>query len=499
MNILRALLSTSLALFMHMLHLLFRTTLWILLINLLIKGTWVLGIEALMQNALGLQDYGLYYTLLNLSFILSFFLDFGLARHNSTHTALQNVANQGSTQSILRWKFSLSALYLLGTMALGFLLGYTSEQLVFLLLASSGQIIASYILYFRSFFSGLKYFLWEGIGSVLDRLIMIVICLLLLLGPLRPYLSVSSYLLAQLAGYLISFLLLWFIWSRLNRKNSIEHVSLDFRKFALIVLPFAALVGLESLNDKVSIVLLERLQDNGAIEAGKYAFGLRWLDAYKMFVSIIGIILLPFYAQSLNEPERIKSILHPTLKLAFVATVLGVSIVSVFSEELVIMLTGQENSELETIFTISAIAFLPYPFIFVLQPLLTVQLKLRVLILTYCTSLFINVTGSLLVLHTHGAKGVFLVFLFSMVVVAGVQSYFARHSAEVGRILSTAIRGLVLGLILIASSLTIKALISPLISILWCLAVFPLLALVLKMFSLMEIRAFFRASFKTSS
>ncbi len=484
---------------MHMLKSFFKTAVWILLANLLVKVTWVLGIEVLMQNALGLQEYGMYYTLLNLSFIFSFFLDFGFARYNSTHTALENSINRERNVSIIRWKFILSAVYLLGTLLLGLMLGYSPEQLGFLLLASGGQVIASYILYFRSVFSGLKNFLWEGIGSVLDRFIMIVLCLLLLWGPLRPYLSLSSYLTAQLAGYLISFLLLGAVWLQVSRKEPMPATPWDLRQFAMIALPFAALVGLESVNDKISIVLLERLQDNGAIEAGKYAFGLRWLDAYKMFASLIGIILIPYYAQSLQEPERIKSIMRPILIVTVFATTLGVSLMTVFSEEVVILLTGQANQQLQEILVINTLSFLPYPIIFALQPLLTVQLKLKSLITTWSMGLVINIIGGLLVLQAYGAKGMSLVFLVSMVAIAGAEIFYSRSSIDVSGILSIAARGIAFGVFLVISSWFIKIQMSPLLALVWCMGISPALVLVFRVVSVSEIRSLLRTIFRTSS
>ena len=50
---------------------------WILLLNLLIKPFWILGIETGVQNAVGPEEYGFYFTIFNLAYIFNILLDLG--------------------------------------------------------------------------------------------------------------------------------------------------------------------------------------------------------------------------------------------------------------------------------------------------------------------------------------------------------------------------------------------------------------------------------------
>ena len=51
---------------------------WVLLTNLLVKPFWILGIDVGVQNAVGAEMYGFYFTIFNLSYIFNILLDLGI-------------------------------------------------------------------------------------------------------------------------------------------------------------------------------------------------------------------------------------------------------------------------------------------------------------------------------------------------------------------------------------------------------------------------------------
>ena len=54
----------------------------LLVLNVLVKPVWILGIDRSVQNIVGNANYGLYYALFNLSLILNIILDLGLTNFN---------------------------------------------------------------------------------------------------------------------------------------------------------------------------------------------------------------------------------------------------------------------------------------------------------------------------------------------------------------------------------------------------------------------------------
>ena len=55
----------------------------IILLNLIIKPFYIFGIDAEVQNQVGTKAYGLYFSLLNLTFLFNILLDFGIANYTS--------------------------------------------------------------------------------------------------------------------------------------------------------------------------------------------------------------------------------------------------------------------------------------------------------------------------------------------------------------------------------------------------------------------------------
>ena len=56
---------------------------FLLLLNLLIKPFWILGIDRGVQNALGPEVYGVYFALFNFSYVFQVILDFGINNYNN--------------------------------------------------------------------------------------------------------------------------------------------------------------------------------------------------------------------------------------------------------------------------------------------------------------------------------------------------------------------------------------------------------------------------------
>ena len=63
---------------------------FLIVLNLLIKPFWPLGIEPAVQNAVGNASYGEYAILFNFSFLLNIILDFGVTQFNNKNIAQNN-------------------------------------------------------------------------------------------------------------------------------------------------------------------------------------------------------------------------------------------------------------------------------------------------------------------------------------------------------------------------------------------------------------------------
>ena len=95
----------------------------IVVLNLLVKPFYLLGIDAEVQNRVGEAVYGNYFSLLNFSFLLNILLDLGLTNYNARNIAQHPQQITNHFGKILAIRFSLFFLYALATIAFAGIIG----------------------------------------------------------------------------------------------------------------------------------------------------------------------------------------------------------------------------------------------------------------------------------------------------------------------------------------------------------------------------------------
>jgi O-antigen/teichoic acid export membrane protein len=274
----------------------------LLFVNLLIKPFWVLGIDRTVQNTVGSESYGLFFALFNFSFLLNIFLDFGITGYNNRHIAQNPDEFPKIFGKIVLLKLLLAILYAVATIGIGHIIGYNAHQMGLLYLLALNQFLLSFILYFRSNLSGLHLFKTDSLLSVLDRLLMIVICGILLWGNITTEaFKIEWFVYSQTAAYGITAIIAF----ALNVFNQ-NHVRIewDYRFLSGLIkksLPFASLVLLMSFYSRIDSVMLERMLPNGNVQAGIYALGFRILDAANMMAYLFAVLLLPIFSRLLTR------------------------------------------------------------------------------------------------------------------------------------------------------------------------------------------------------
>ena len=276
---------------------------WVLLANLLVKPFWILGIEVEVQNAVGNEAYGFYYALFSFSYIFNILLDLGVTNFNTRNIAQHPQLIRKHLSGILGVKLCLLALYVVVTFSAGLLMGYGSAEFRLLALLTLCQFLNSLILYLRSNFEGLLLFKWDSLLSVLDRLLMILICGCLLWSPLRERFNIYWFVYAQLIAYGLTALLAFTV---IARKAQFHRLRWD-RRFFLVILrksaPFALLVLLMASYNRIDPILLRRMV--GDAEAGIYAGAFRLLDALTMICYLVSVPLLPVFVRAFWRMGRL--------------------------------------------------------------------------------------------------------------------------------------------------------------------------------------------------
>lgn len=377
---------------------------WVLLLNIIVKPLWFLGIEVGAQNAVGNEAYGLYFTVFNLAYILNILLDLGVTNFNTRNIARHPQLIAKHMGGILTLKLLLFGLYALFALAAALLLGYGSREFSLLMPLCVAQFLNSLILYLRSNFEGLLLFKWDSFISVMDRLLMILLCGLMLWTPLRSRFNIYWFVYAQVLSYALTAVTALLV---IAAKSGLRRLTWNL-PFSLVILrqsaPFALLVLLMASYNRIDPILLRML--SGDSSAGVYAGAFRLLDAFSMVAYLVSVPLLPVYARLcktdvLQTASTTRLVFFPMLLLSLSAAV----VCNIWATPIMTLLYHGNAPLYVPVFRVIICGFVPICVTYIFGTLLTAAGKLRQLNLFAVTALLLNVAVNLVLIPRLGAVG----------------------------------------------------------------------------------------------
>ena len=375
----------------------------LLVLNALVKPLWIFGIDRQVQNIAGTAVYGSYFSLFNLSFVLSFLLDWGLSSFINREIAAAPLVQQAKTGILFRIKLLLVLVYALLVFSIACISGIENMKWLWLLIAI--QALTSLFLFTRSIISAHQWFGADAWFSVLDKLLMILLCGGFLLFPAWGGLGIDGFLWIQVvctAMALIAALSLLkqrgvTLWSVQYKEN--------IQPLLRSALPYALIVLLMSAHYRLDGFLLERLHPQGAVEAGRYAGAYRLLDAVNMAGFLFASFLLPYVArhqQQLSKAnEAVLFIRHFLLLLSTGITVL-VLLISPWIQSL---LYQDQSPEAVQIMKYCLPVLTGYSLVQVYGTVLTATGHIRTFCFIVAGALLINTALNLLWIPSMGALG----------------------------------------------------------------------------------------------
>ena len=305
----------------------FLTNLGILLfLNLLVKPFWIFGIDRSVQNAVGPEDFGFYFSILNFSFLFNIILDFGITNFNNRNIAQNHQLLNKHFSGILILKILLGMVYLAVSFIVGYFAGYDSKQFYILSWVVINQFLLSFILYLRSNISGLLLFKTDSVLSVTDRLLMIIFCGVLLLNhDTRENFKIEWFVYTQTAAYGLTALIAIGI---VIRKAAFRKLNWNIPFLVMILrksMPYALLVFLMAQYFRIDAVIIERLlpDDTGKLQAGIYAQAFRLLDAAIMISFLFSVLLLPIFSRMIKKNEPIEDLTKLSFSLLFTISIVA--------------------------------------------------------------------------------------------------------------------------------------------------------------------------------
>jgi len=400
---------------------------FLLFLNLLIKPFWILGIDREVQNTVGAQAYGLYAALFNFSFLFNILLDVGITNFNNRNIAQHNHLLNKHLSGIIFLRMVLSVIYFIVSIGIALILGYKGDQLWILAVMLLNQALISFILYLRSNIAGLHFFKTDSVISILDRLIMIIVCGVLLWGNVTdsPF-KIEWFIWAQTSAYVATALITFLL---VASKAELNRLSWN-PKFFMVILkqsyPYAILILLMTFYNRIDSVMIERILPNGAEQAGIYAQAYRLLDASNMIAYLFSGLLLPIFSLMIKKKQSLIELTELSFSLIAVPAMILMSLCFFFSNEIMGLLYHQHVDQSAIVFSLIMSCFLAISSVYIFGTLLTANGNLKYLNIIASLGMLFNICLNLYLIPRFEAKGAAFASLITQYITAGLQIFLAH-------------------------------------------------------------------------
>ena len=408
-----------------------KNIIFLLFVNLLIKPFWILGIDVSVQNLVGDTSYGLYLAISQFSYLFYILLDLGLTNFNNRNIAQNNQLLSKHFVGISQAKILLTVIYFIVIFVIGWIIGYRGEQLKLLAIVGFNQVLLSFILYVRSNISALLLFKTDSMLSVLDRVLMILICSFMLWSGFFPKedFNVYTYIYSQTVSYVITLVIAIAIvlkhTGKLTIRINIPFVIMIIKKS----LPYALLVLLMSFYNRLEPVLIERLlpEDIAASQAGVYAKAWRLFDAGNNISYLFSVILLPLFAAIIKEKDDLQGLVKQSFSIMLSMTCIIAVLCIFYSQNFIDLLyPEQNNDESITILMILMGSFVSVSVTYIFGTLLTANGNLKHLNIVAACGVVLNIILNCMFIPNFQAIGAAFTSLCVQFVTCIIQFFIAK-------------------------------------------------------------------------
>lgn len=379
---------------------------FLLLINLLIKPFYIFGIDRNIQNVVGTEDYGLFFAAFNFTYLFQIINDFGLQTYNNGQVAGSGRISPVHLANIIRVKFLLGGLYLLVVFLAMWVLAYPSDQYRWILLIAGNHLLNSWVLFFRSNISGMGLYFRDSLLSVLDKLLLILICAFLLWfdfgqGPFRMYWLILAQGLSLLLAGMVAGIQVF----RLSGNLTVPFDFSGIRRMLRESLPYALVVFLMTAYTRMDAVMLERMLPEGPRESGIYASAFRLLDAVNMLGFLFAGLLLPMFSRLIAAGKSVEVLSRSAFRVLMAGALVLPVAVTAFREEIMRSLYTVGDAYGGEV--LSALIW-SFPFFcgsYIYGTLLTAGRHLRLMNLVFVVGLLINFLLNFILIPSFQAAG----------------------------------------------------------------------------------------------
>ena len=375
----------------------------LLLLNIFIKPVWIFGVDRQVQNVVGLSVYGTYFSLLNFSIVFSFLLDWGFTGFFNRQLAAQRDGFDAIAGKFIYIKLVFVLLYAATVLLAGWLTGVDHWEILIAVIII--QSLTSLFVFMRGIITAKQWFRADAWLSVLDKVLMIVLCSGFFLWPavtgsMTIYIFLWIQVLCSAAAVLTAAVLLFRKTGLFTARAPVINQSI-FRQ----ALPFALIVLLMSAHYRLDGFLLERMHPDGAWQAGVYASAYRLLDAGNMIGYLTASFLLPFVARHQNNGPVTEAVTNKSRHLLLVFSIAASVIVFFLADFVQVVLYHSADPYVSTVLQWCLPALIGYSLVQVYGTVMTATGNIVSFCVIVLATLLLNVLLNVLLIPSLGAKG----------------------------------------------------------------------------------------------
>lgn len=292
-------------------------------LNLLVKPLYIFGIDVQVQNTIGPEQYGLFFSIFNYTLIFQILLEFGITNLVKRDiSASKNLAPKYFS-NLIGLKLILLLIYIFLTFAVGYFIGYNEEGLKILFIVLLIQIFLSFVSFMRAILAGIGAYRIDSLLSVMDKIIMILLLGVMLFTSYWEQVTLTDFLYVYLISVAITCFTAYLMLSKKIHLNKLTFRKKYLASFLRRAAPYALITFLMGVYGRIDAVFLERLLPDGDYQAGIYAAGFRLLDAYMMFALLFSNLLLPMLSTYLKDKVQMMNFLYFVLGLLMTFSIIG--------------------------------------------------------------------------------------------------------------------------------------------------------------------------------
>lgn len=428
--------------------------LFLIFVNVLVKPIYVFGIDMKVQSVVGPEEYGLYFSIFSFSFIFFIILDLGLTQYNSRIIAQDHSLLKSHLPNFIIAKSLLGVVFFIAIYLGALLLGYSSKELYWLGILGLIHFLNSLTEYFRSNIAALHLFRLDAILSIINRVLLIIVCGIMLYGAYVADFRIEDFIFAQVATLLFTAILSFVIVLKYSKSNSFFFDKELIYSIIKEGYPYALLVLLTTIYTRTDAVMLkEILPDTGKTESGYYAAAYRFLDMAAMFGLLMASQLLPMFAKLIKEEDK-EEIQHLAKTGFKVIMLISISIsvcIAGYSEEIISLLFDQEEyppQYVGLILSLLIFSFIPIASSYVFNTLMNANASLRILNIIGIVGVIVNIILNFIFIPQYGALGAVYATLFTQTITAAAHVYFSNKILELRLSYTLFLRVVLFGLLI---------------------------------------------------